>query len=232
VGQSTHDKFRYAQALLSHQVPSGDMAEVLDRALDALIDRLEKRKFAATDRPRPGRRRSTEGGRYVPAHVKRTVWTRDGGQCTFVSEAGHRCSARTFLEFDHINEVARGGGATADSIRLRCRAHNQFGAECTFGREFMNNKREGARCVAKTRAQTEAAATAHAAKEAQQAKERDVIPWLRQLGLRADEARRAAAHCEAIPDATLEERVRLALSHCCSRAPSRGSAASILGTGA
>ena len=42
--------------------------------------------------------------------------------------------------------------------------------------------------------------------------ERDVIPWLRQLGFRADEARRAAARCEAMPEASLEERVRLALS--------------------
>jgi len=42
--------------------------------------------------------------------------------------------------------------------------------------------------------------------------ERDVIPWLRQLGFRADEARRAAAVCESIPEASLEQRVRLALS--------------------
>jgi hypothetical protein len=27
--ESTHDKPRYAQALLSHQLPSGDVAEVL-----------------------------------------------------------------------------------------------------------------------------------------------------------------------------------------------------------
>ena len=40
----------------------------------------------------------------------------------------------------------------------------------------------------------------------------EVVPWLRALGLRLDEARRAAARCEAIPDAPLEERVRCALS--------------------
>jgi hypothetical protein len=50
-----------------------------------------------------------------------------------------------------------------------------------------------------------------AAAAAQQACE-DVIPWLRALGFRADEARAAAARCGAIPDAPLEERVRLALS--------------------
>jgi len=39
-----------------------------------------------------------------------------------------------------------------------------------------------------------------------------VVTPLRLLGFRADEARRAAAHCESIPEASLEERVRLALS--------------------
>jgi hypothetical protein len=40
----------------------------------------------------------------------------------------------------------------------------------------------------------------------------EVVPWLRALGLRADEARRAAARCELIPDAPLDARVRHALS--------------------
>jgi hypothetical protein len=39
----------------------------------------------------------------------------------------------------------------------------------------------------------------------------EVVPWLRALGLRVDEARRAAEPCGAIPDAPLEERVRYAL---------------------
>ena len=48
----------------------------------------------------------------------------------------------------------------------------------------------------------------------------EVIPWLRQLGFRADEARAAAARGERMPQAPLEERVRVALaffsepSHC------------------
>jgi hypothetical protein len=128
IGQSTHDKLRYAQSLLGHQLPSGDVAQVLDRALDALIRMLEKRKFAPTTRPRRGHRRPTSDGRHISADVRRTVWNRDGGRCTFVSEAGQRCSARKRLEFDHVLEVARGGRATVDRIRLRCRAHNK---ECS-----------------------------------------------------------------------------------------------------
>jgi 5-methylcytosine-specific restriction endonuclease McrA len=142
IDQATRDKLRYAQALLGHQVQSRDVAQVLDRALDALIRQLEKSKFAATDRPRAGQAQPAPGSRHVPAHVQRAVWERDGGRCTFVNSAGQRCPSRTMLEFDHVDEVARGGQSTVEGIRLRCRAHNQYGAECTFGKEFMNRKRE------------------------------------------------------------------------------------------
>jgi len=40
----------------------------------------------------------------------------------------------------------------------------------------------------------------------------DIIPCLRHLGFRIDEARRAAAYCDSMPDASLEARVKAALS--------------------
>ena len=206
IGQSTYEKLQYAQALLGHQLAPGDLAAVLDRALDALIGQLEQRKFAATSKPQP--RRATTGKRQIPAHVRRTVWARDGGQCTFVGETGQRCPARTRLEFDHVEPVARGGRATVSQIRLHCRAHNQYAAECTFGTAFMNHKRQEAQRAAAARAVAD-----------EQGEERDVVPWLRRLGFRAEEARRAALRCESIPDASLEERLRLALS--CLRPPHR-----------
>jgi hypothetical protein len=223
MSQSAHDNLRYAQALLGHQVPPGDIAQVIERSLAVFVTHLEKVKFAATAKPRSDQgRHATGSGRHIPAPVKRTVWVRDGGQCTFASESGRRCPARTRLEFDHIEEFARGGEATAEGIRLRCRAHNQFGAECTFGAEFMRHKRVAAaeaRAEAKARttvARTQAAAEAaggERAAAARQAPELDVVPWLRQLGFSAGEARRAAALCEDMPHASLEERVRVALSY-------------------
>jgi len=50
IPKSTHDKLREAQALLSHAVPPGDVAQVLDRALDLLIRRLMSRKFGIPGR--------------------------------------------------------------------------------------------------------------------------------------------------------------------------------------
>jgi 5-methylcytosine-specific restriction endonuclease McrA len=204
---STQDKLRYAQALLSHSIPSGDLAQVLDRALDALIERLEKQKFGATRKSRP--RASLSGRkRHVPAHIRRAVWVRDQGQCTFVGEAGHRCSSRRFLEFDHVDPVARGGRASMAGIRLRCRAHNQYEAERVFGAGFMNEKRNEARRAKEARAR-QAAAQARRAAAQQHAK--DVLAGLRELGFRAEEARRAAEFTETLDATTLEERMRAAL---------------------
>ena len=50
LSKSAHEKLRYAQELLSHQVPSGDLAQVIERALDALIPQLEKAKTVWNDR--------------------------------------------------------------------------------------------------------------------------------------------------------------------------------------
>ena len=194
VGRSANDKLRYVRELLGHKVPSGDLAAVLERALDALIREEEKSKFAACERPRPSRAPRRDH-RDVPAEVKREVWRRDGGQCTFVDPKGRRCASRTRLEFDHVEAFARGGESSVTNLRLRCRAHNQFEADRTFGRAFMESQR--------TRRDAEPAATTDA--------ERDVTPWLRRLGFRADEARRAAAHVRGLPDSSLEERMRRAL---------------------
>lgn len=144
IGRETRDKLRRAQDLLSHALPSVDVAAVLDRALDALIEKLEKRKFGATSRPRVQARPSSDR-RHIPARVRRAVRARDGDRCTFVSGSGHRCFATSPLEFDHIEPVARGGRSTLENLRLRCRAHNQYAAERAFGAAFMEARRNEAR---------------------------------------------------------------------------------------
>ena len=204
-------------------------------ALRALIPQLEKQKFAATSKPPRGQARRTMSARHIPAHVKRAVWERDQGQCTFVSEAGRRCPARGRVEFDHVDPVACGGRATVVGTRLLCRAHNQYEAERMFGTEFMRHKREQAREAAEARAKAAAQQQAAARERAaamEKAKERDVVPWLRQLGYRASEAREAAKLCESIPDAPLEERVRVALSFFHPRIHSHHPATNSLGTAA
>ena len=136
IGAATQQKLLRAQALLRHQVPSGDLAEVLDRALDALLDRLERTRLGKARRPRAPRAAATcADGRYVPREVRRQVVARDGERCSFVAEDGRRCEETGFLELDHVVRVARGGSASVEGVRVLCRSHNQYEAERILGRD-------------------------------------------------------------------------------------------------
>jgi hypothetical protein len=131
-GAEMRERIREAQDLLAHAVPSGDLAQVFDRALVLLVADLKRRKFAATSRKAPVRRVSGNP-RSPAAEVKRGVAARDGGRCAFVAKDGHRCGERRFLEFHHVRPYAAGGRATLDNIELRCRAHNGHEVDRFFG---------------------------------------------------------------------------------------------------
>ena len=65
--------------------------------------------------------------RYIPAPVRREVWRRDGGCCSYVDpHSGRRCGSRFLLELDHIVPFALGGSAEPGNLRVYCAAHNRF----------------------------------------------------------------------------------------------------------
>jgi hypothetical protein len=129
---ATREKLRRAQDLLGHAVPTGDLAEIIDRALTLLVADLERKKFAATRRSGKSRGQS-EDSRNIPAEVQRAVSARDQGRCAFIARNGHRCGERRFLEFHHVIPYAAGGKPTVDNIQLRCRAHNRYEATLFYG---------------------------------------------------------------------------------------------------
>jgi len=55
IGQETHDQLRRVQALLRREIPDGDPGVIFGRTLSLFIDNVERKKLAATARPRPGR---------------------------------------------------------------------------------------------------------------------------------------------------------------------------------
>jgi hypothetical protein len=130
---STWKKLRIAQDLLRHSVPSGDVAEIFDRALTLLVGDLARKKCAAVKKPAPVARPAHAEGRHIPAAVRRAVWVRDQGRCSFVAKSGRRCRERGHLEFHHVEPYAVGGAATVGNIALRCRAHNVYEAELIYG---------------------------------------------------------------------------------------------------
>jgi hypothetical protein len=143
-GRAMVERLRHAQDLLGRAVPRGDVTEVFDRALVALIEDLEKKRFGgvrtggrdarrAVGRPPAARPPARESrGRHISAEVRRVVWDRDGGRCAYRSAEGHRCEATRFLELHHLRPFEVGGAATVENIALRCRAHNQYEADVYF----------------------------------------------------------------------------------------------------
>ncbi|MGE0631581.1 MAG: HNH endonuclease, partial [Pseudobdellovibrionaceae bacterium] len=67
--------------------------------------------------------------RYIPQHIRKAVFVRDGFQCRFKTEEGHICGGRMFLQPHHIKAFAKGGEHTLANLSLRCHAHNQFEAK-------------------------------------------------------------------------------------------------------
>ena len=146
-GTQLRDKLQKAEELLGPRhaggVAKGDIAGVVERALDELIEILEKRRFAKTPCPQKKPRTRRPGTRYIPRHVRREVAERDGGRCTFVDDKERRGEERRALEFHHRHAFALGGEATAASLKLLCHPHNALEAERDFGAEHIERTRRG-----------------------------------------------------------------------------------------
>ena len=132
LGQEAHDDLRRLQELLCLELPNGDPAQIVERALRLLRRDVEKKKCAATDRPRASAG-TAPGSRDVDAAVERTVRERDGNRCAFIGKSGRRCAERKFLHLHHIDPHALGGGKTVDDLSLRCASHNRYESELVFG---------------------------------------------------------------------------------------------------
>lgn len=145
------DKITHAKEMMRHRNPKGDLATIVDAALDLLIAKLEKERFGKTERPRKTdgtkatttpaqeKKKSCKPG-YVDIETRRQLFARDGYQCTYVDAHGHRCCERGWLEIDHIEPRARGGGEALANLRIRCRSHNMMYAKEVFGAEHVERK--------------------------------------------------------------------------------------------
>ncbi len=137
------DRFREAQGLLRHRVPDGDMETIIGQALDLLIEQVKKERFGVGRKARNVETKAGEptASRHIPDAIKRAVYERDEGSCTFTDDRGRRCGSTDGLVFDHVDGFARTHVHSVENIRLLCRAHNQYAAERMYGRGFMEEAR-------------------------------------------------------------------------------------------
>jgi len=129
------EKLEAARAALSHARPGATAEEILEAGLDLVLAQQAKRK-GLVEKPR--KEPPPAKADHVPAHVKRAVWTRDGGRGQWPLESGGICGSTLRVEFDHVIPRARGGPSTVANGRLLCAVHNQLAARRAYGDAWMN----------------------------------------------------------------------------------------------
>ena len=128
---------------MRRSVPDGDLAALIEVVVTEKLESLEARRFAQTDAPRKtvADVDTTPRSREIPAPVRREVYRRDGGRCTYTDSAGRRCPERGDLEYHHRDPFARGGDHAVANILLACRPHNLLFAELDYGRALIDRHR-------------------------------------------------------------------------------------------
>jgi hypothetical protein len=136
------DKLDAARKGQGHSQPGASAEKVIEAALDLLLAQQARRR-AEVKRPQQNPRPARNPG-HVPAAVKRAVWSRDEGKCTWPLDSGGICGSTLRLEIDHVVPRGRGGASTVDGCRLLCAAHNQLAARQVYGDDWMDQFTSGA----------------------------------------------------------------------------------------
>ncbi len=147
VSDKFKNKLDQVRLLLSHVNPNFSNVELLNYLLDKELKRLdpeikktkeliEKTECIATPAPEvANENKIIKNARYIPAHIRRAVWKRDHGCCTFMdSKSKRKCGSKFQVQFDHVQPFALGGTNEESNIRLLCANHNRWRVRKTWGR--------------------------------------------------------------------------------------------------
>jgi hypothetical protein len=150
VSRETLALFDAARDGLSHTAPNASADQVLRAAFEALLEKQAKARGQVTH-PRktvaaapanaqvsgdPPRHRRAGPRSAIPAAVRRAVWSRDAGRCTWPIDGGGTCGSTHRLEVDHVVPWAKGGDDSAGNLRLVCGRHNAIAARRAFGFDY------------------------------------------------------------------------------------------------
>jgi hypothetical protein len=144
------EKLDRLKGLMSHKNPHMTDTELIGKLADMALQKLDPSKKLSKKLPEKISLAGTQPlavlakvellpapevkpKRYISAAIKRAVWERDQGQCTFKG-----CHSKYFLEIDHIQPVVLGGLNDLSNLRLLCRNHNQRAAIESLGFKYMS----------------------------------------------------------------------------------------------
>lgn len=133
-------KIERAQQLLRHKYPAGKFEDIFDEALETLLEKKDPERKIARMEQKETKEVKTEPkstpqtvSRYIPQQIRREIWKRDNGRCTFQSKEGKKCNEAGMLEIDHVHPFALDGKNKVENLQLLCAPHNKWRAQKTFG---------------------------------------------------------------------------------------------------
>lgn len=152
VDEKTLQKIEKLRDLLAHQNPSGSYGKLFELIAEMALDRvdpqrkeerLQNRKaksqsnLAPPAEPAPLKAQKTNP-HFIPASVRRQVYLRDQGRCTYRDVVtGKVCGSSFKVEIDHVMPVALGGISHLQNLQSRCRSHNLWEGVVKLGKEAM-----------------------------------------------------------------------------------------------
>lgn len=154
--QKLSNKLEKLKNLLAHQIHSNSATELIEKLADIALEKLdlypEKPKVKAKLLPKIKDNHTLEhkkhsqdsqdsqdskpislhhppqqiSSRYIPQKLRRGVWQKSKGQCSFISPTTkRRCCSQYALQIEHIKPFAFGGKTEMKNLELLCREHNQ-----------------------------------------------------------------------------------------------------------
>jgi hypothetical protein len=147
VGEDLMQKLEKLKNLLSHKSESGTYAELIEQLADFALKKLDP-SVKMQENPRaaqpPVKSLRIANKRYIPAATRREVWRKSDAQCCYQDpQTGQRCSAKKYLEFDHIAPHSHGGKSDEENLQLLCDAHNRWKGARRVRKSVQNRPQDG-----------------------------------------------------------------------------------------
>jgi hypothetical protein len=125
------DKLDQLRLQFSHVNPEMSYIALLEHLCDKALPKV-KPQSSATAAPEV---KVEPQGRHIPAAMKREVWERDDGCCSYKdANTGKRCGSKFQLQYDHIEPYALGGRTELENLRILCAQHNRRRSTKTYAR--------------------------------------------------------------------------------------------------
>jgi 5-methylcytosine-specific restriction endonuclease McrA len=161
-------KLDQLKSILSHQNPGMSYEKLIEHTAELALEKLNPARLISEEKPNENRKLSRKPphktaenqrkatpapevrprsgqvempSRHIPLALRRKIWRRDQGRCTYQHpESGRRCDSTFQVQVDHIQEFALGGQHEESNLRLLCRAHNSHRAELRFGNKWKTRR--------------------------------------------------------------------------------------------